>query len=68
MIVWPTEIETVSRFGRPSYQTVIYGRQCSNDCVCEARVCSFIVRNILIKSNINILEARTMGTCMARVW
>jgi len=64
MIVWRAEIETGSRFGRPSYQTVVYGRQCSNDCVCEACVYSRIVRNMLIESNINKVEARTMGTCM----
>ena len=63
MIVWRAEIETGSCFGRPPYQTVVYGRQCSNDCVCEARVYSRIVRNILIELDINIFEARTMGTC-----
>lgn len=63
-IVWRTEIETGSCFCRSSYQTVVYGRQCSNDRVCEARVYSRVVRNILIESNINIFAARTMGTCM----
>jgi hypothetical protein len=60
MIAWRAEIETGSRLGRPSYQTVVYGRQCSN----EARAYSCIVRNILIASNTNILEARIMGMCM----
>jgi hypothetical protein len=64
MIVWRAEIETGSRFSTPSYQTVVYGRQCSNDCVCEARVYSRIVRNFLTESDINIFEARTMGTCL----
>jgi len=60
MIAWRAEIENGSRLGRPCYQTVVYGRQCSN----EAREYSCIVRNILIASNTIILEARIMGMCM----